>query len=82
MSVQHADARPTQSGPGEWFTGTVYLNEIAETTPPSHLRAHVVNLLPGARTAWHTPPRSDPLRHPRRRARPARWRTSPGTAAR
>lgn len=81
MSVQHADARPTQSGPGEWFTGTVYLNEIAETTPPSHLRAHVVNLLPGARTAWH-PPLGQILYATHGAGRVQLERTSPGTAAR
>lgn len=56
MTVRHADARATQTGPDEWFTGAVYLDEIAETTPPSHLRAHVVTFTPGSRTAWHTHP--------------------------
>lgn len=56
MTIQHADTRATQTGPGEWFTGTVYLDEIAETIPPSHLRAHVVTFTPGSRTAWHTHP--------------------------
>jgi quercetin dioxygenase-like cupin family protein len=56
MTLHHAGSRPTQTGPPEWFTGIVYLDEIAETTPPSHLRAHVVTFTPDARTAWHTHP--------------------------
>lgn len=56
MNIRPSSARPTLLGPQEWFTGTVYLDEIAETAPPSHLRAHIVTFDPGARTAWHAHP--------------------------
>lgn len=56
MKLLHATDRPTLIGPAEWFTGTVYLDEIAETVAPSYLRVHAVTFTPGARTAWHTHP--------------------------
>ena len=46
----------TATGPGEWFTGTVYLDAVATATPPSRLSANSVHFTPGARTAWHTHP--------------------------
>lgn len=32
------DSSPLRTGPAEWFTGAVYVDDIAETSPPSHLR--------------------------------------------
>jgi quercetin dioxygenase-like cupin family protein len=46
----------TRSGPPEWFTGAVYLDEIAAPPPPARLRCLSVHFTPGARTAWHTHP--------------------------
>jgi quercetin dioxygenase-like cupin family protein len=43
-------------GPGDWFTGEVWLQEIARGEPPSRLRALRVSFTPGARTAWHSHP--------------------------
>jgi quercetin dioxygenase-like cupin family protein len=47
------DSRP---GPSDWFTGDVWLDEIAVATPPSRLAAVSVHFSPGARTAWHRHP--------------------------
>jgi quercetin dioxygenase-like cupin family protein len=46
----------TISGPPEWFTGPVWIEEIAEAPEPSRIRAHRVHFAPGARTAWHRHP--------------------------
>src|SRR3954453_11245516 len=46
----------TAVGPGDWFTGTVYIDTSATAPRPSRLRAASVHFTPGARTAWHTHP--------------------------
>jgi len=46
----------TRNGPGVWFTGTVFLDVIAEPAGDSRVSASSVHFTPGARTAWHTHP--------------------------
>jgi quercetin dioxygenase-like cupin family protein len=46
----------TTPGPGDWFTGNVYIDTVADPTPPSRVAAALVHFTPGARTAWHTHP--------------------------
>jgi quercetin dioxygenase-like cupin family protein len=46
----------TTTAPGEWFTGTVYIDTITTPSAPSRLGAASVHFTPGARTAWHTHP--------------------------
>jgi quercetin dioxygenase-like cupin family protein len=46
----------TGAGPSEWFTGNVYLDEVAVPSGSSRLSASGVHFTPGARTAWHTHP--------------------------
>jgi quercetin dioxygenase-like cupin family protein len=46
----------TTAGPGEWFTGTVYLDAVATPSDQSRVLASSVHFTPGARTAWHTHP--------------------------
>src|SRR5712691_7000509 len=46
----------TNTGPKEWFTGTVYIDTIATPSGPSRLSASSVHFTPGARTAWRTHP--------------------------
>ena len=46
----------TAAGPREWFTGTVYLDQVATPAGASRLSAASVHFTPGARTAWHTHP--------------------------
>ena len=38
------------------FTGSVYIDTVAEQTGPSRLAAGMVHFAPGARTTWHTHP--------------------------
>jgi quercetin dioxygenase-like cupin family protein len=46
----------TTPGPGEWFTGAVFIDPVAAPSGPSLLAAASVHFTPGARTAWHTHP--------------------------
>ena len=50
------NTRATVPGPGDWFTGTVYLDPVAAPSNESRLNASSVHFTPGARTAWHTHP--------------------------
>ena len=43
-------------GPSEWFTGSVYIDEVAAPSGASRVSASSVHFAPGARTAWHTHP--------------------------
>ena len=46
----------TMEGPGDWFTGAVYVDAVAAPSTGSRLSASSVHFTPGARTAWHTHP--------------------------
>ncbi len=46
----------SMAGPGEWFTGTVYVDSVGSPSGASRLSASSVHFTPGARTAWHTHP--------------------------
>ena len=50
------NALDTNAGPGDWFSGDVYIDTVAEPSEPSRLAAASVHFTPGARTAWHTHP--------------------------
>ncbi len=56
MKIQSSNDRSSRKGPPEWFTGSVWIDEIAVAGKPSRLRAFRVSFAPGARTAWHTHP--------------------------
>ena len=47
----------TAAGPGDWFTGAVYVDSVAAPGDGSRLSASSVHFTPGARTAWHTHPK-------------------------
>src|SRR5689334_25024002 len=44
------------AGPGDWFTGSVYIDPVAAPSGASRLSVSAVHFTPGARTAWHTHP--------------------------
>src|SRR5437764_13111365 len=46
----------TQKGPAEWFTGDVYIDQVASPPEMSRAAAALVHFTPGARTVWHTHP--------------------------
>ena len=47
------NALETSPGPGDWFTGSVYIDTIASPSDASSVSAAAVHFTPGARTAWH-----------------------------
>jgi quercetin dioxygenase-like cupin family protein len=46
----------TADGPGDWFTGGVYIDTVATPSGSSRLASASVHFTPGARTVWHTHP--------------------------
>jgi quercetin dioxygenase-like cupin family protein len=50
------NALDTNPGPSDWFSGSVFIDTVAEPSEPSRLAAASVHFTPGARTAWHTHP--------------------------
>jgi quercetin dioxygenase-like cupin family protein len=46
----------TAAGPGDWFTGAVFIDAVATPSGASRLSVSSVHFTPGARTAWHTHP--------------------------
>ena len=46
----------TTVGPGDWFTGGVYIDVVGTPSPTSRVMGGIVHFAPGARTAWHTHP--------------------------
>lgn len=56
MHIVPAHEAPTNPGPADWFTGSVWIEQIAAPAEPSRLSAARVYFAAGARTAWHTHP--------------------------
>ena len=56
MKILSSNDRASRKGPSDWFTGNVWLDEIAVGAEPSRLGFFRVSFEPGARTAWHTHP--------------------------
>ena len=56
MKIQTSAERPSKRAPAEWFTGAVWIDQIAMNEEPSRARLTRLTLGPGARTAWHTHP--------------------------
>lgn len=56
MKIVSSNERATRKVPAEWFTGSVWADEIAVCIEPSRLRVFRVTFAPGARTVWHTHP--------------------------
>lgn len=59
--VIRAGSRASTQGPGEWFTGEVWLDEVIGARPPDRPAVARVTFTPGARTAWHTHPHGQTL---------------------
>jgi quercetin dioxygenase-like cupin family protein len=56
MKIFANETRSCRKGPKNWFTGTVWIDEMVKSAAPSRLKANRVFFEPGARTAWHTHP--------------------------
>jgi quercetin dioxygenase-like cupin family protein len=56
MKIVTSAERNSRKGPADYFTGSVWIDEIVVGAEPSRLRLFRVSFEPGARTAWHTHP--------------------------
>jgi quercetin dioxygenase-like cupin family protein len=61
MNITRVATRQTKRGPAEYFTGTVWLDDIGGAPEGSRVRMVRVSFEPGARTAWHTHPHGQTL---------------------
>jgi quercetin dioxygenase-like cupin family protein len=61
MNTTRASTHPTKRGPADYFTGTVWLDDISGAPDASTVRIARVSFEPGARTAWHTHPHGQTL---------------------
>ena len=56
MDIKRAGSQPSTKGPAEWFTGSVRVDMLFDTSDPARVSGASVTFEPGARTAWHTHP--------------------------
>ncbi len=56
MQITRNSTGQTTVGSRQWFTGTVYVDQVATPSGRSRLGASMVHFTPGARTAWHAHP--------------------------
>jgi len=56
MKILASEQRSCMRGPADWFTGTVWVDEVVTAGAPARFNAARVSFEPGARTAWHTHP--------------------------
>ena len=56
MEIKRAGSQPSGRGPADWFTVTVRLDPLFQSSEPARAVAASVTFEPGARTAWHTHP--------------------------
>ena len=56
MPVTRIGTRPYDNGPADYFTGSVYVEMLADPPEPARASAGSVTFTPGARSAWHTHP--------------------------
>jgi len=61
MNITRVSTPAAKRGPADYFTGTVWLDEIAAGPGPAGVRVVRVTFEPGARTAWHTHPHGQTL---------------------
>ena len=52
--MEHGHKAPTVKGPGDWFTGDVFIDTLAQARGGSPATIAHVHFTPGARTAWHS----------------------------
>jgi len=56
MKILASETLGCRRGPAEWFTGTVWIDDVVTAGAPARFNAARVSFEPGARTAWHTHP--------------------------
>ena len=56
MEIKRVGTQPSAKGPDDWFTGSVRIDPLFQTTASARGAGNYVTFEPGARTAWHTHP--------------------------
>ncbi len=56
MQITRSGSQASQSGPAEYFTGSVRIDSRFQGGAPARVGGGIVTFEPGARTAWHTHP--------------------------
>ena len=56
MEIIREETIPSKKANPDWFTGTVWQNQIIDASKPARVKVILVSFEPGARTAWHTHP--------------------------
>ena len=56
MEISRNGARPSNTGPADFFTGRVRVDPLFPTHDPARTSGAAVTFEPGARSAWHTHP--------------------------
>lgn len=56
MEIKRVGAQPSATGPSDWFTGAVRIDQPFQGADPARVGGAIVTFEPGARTAWHTHP--------------------------
>lgn len=56
MEIKKVGSQPSGQGPAEWFTGSVRIDPLLQSSEPARVQGASVTFEPGARTAWHTHP--------------------------
>lgn len=56
MEIKRDGSQPSGPGPADWFTGTVRIDPLFQTSASARVACASVTFEPGARTAWHTHP--------------------------
>ena len=56
MEIKRSGSQASRKPPEEYFTGTVRLDPLFQTTAPARVGGASVTFEPAARTAWHTHP--------------------------
>ena len=56
MEITRNGSQPSNQGSADYFTGTVRIDPLFQTTEPARAVGASVTFEPGARTAWHTHP--------------------------
>ena len=54
MDIKRAGSQPSGKGPSDWFTGTVRIDPLFQTTAPARTAGASVTFEPAARRAWYT----------------------------
>ena len=61
MQITRSSENETGKAPADYFTGDVYLDQVAVPAGTSTFASAAVHFTPGARTAWHTHPRGQTI---------------------